>query len=173
MDIQNAQAGLIEFLEAGGGVLTMIMVSAFVMWAFIMERVAYWLTAHRGVVDKTVKKWESLPNQSSPEALAVRDKLISEARQRAEQNVELVKTLVALAPLLGLLGTVWGMIQVFDVLALSDQGGARAMAAGVYRAILPTMAGLATAITGLPFSYRFERAAKTQMVVLSEKLQVR
>ena len=71
----------------------------------------------------------------------------------------MVKTLVALCPLLGLLGTVTGMIEVFDVMAIAGSGNARAMAAGVSKATIPTMAGMVAAISGLYFSVsdRFAR----------------
>ena len=59
-----------------------------------------------------------------------------------------VKTLVALCPMLGLLGTVTGMIEVFDVMAAGG-GNTRGMAAGVSKATLPTMAGMVAAPLGL------------------------
>jgi hypothetical protein len=45
----------------------------------------------------------------------VRETLISQLSEAAHGNVSLIKTLVALCPLLGLLGTVTGMVEVFDV----------------------------------------------------------
>ena len=69
----------------------------------------------------------------------------------------MIKTLVALCPLLGLLGTVTGMISVFDVMSLSGSGNARGMAAGVSKATLPTMAGMVAALSGLFFSNMIER----------------
>jgi biopolymer transport protein ExbB len=54
-----------------------------------------------------------------------------------------------LAPLFGLLGTVTGMIEVFQVMAFSGGGDARAMAGGVSKATLPTMAGMVVALSGV------------------------
>ena len=56
---------------------------------------------------------------------------------------------VALCPLLGLLGTVSGMITVFDSMAEIGSSNAKPMADGISRAIIPTMAGMAGALTGL------------------------
>ena len=61
----------------------------------------------------------------------------------------MIKTLVSLAPLLGLLGTVTGMIGVFEVLATTGGGDARSMAAGVSQATIPTMAGMVAALSGV------------------------
>ena len=57
--------------------------------------------------------------------------------------------MVALCPLLGLMGTVTGMIEVFDVMALSGSGNARSMASGVSKATIPTMAGMVGALSGV------------------------
>jgi biopolymer transport protein ExbB len=51
-----------------------------------------------------------------------------------------------------LLGTVTGMIGVFDVIALSGNDNAQAMARGIYRATIPTMSGLVVSLTGIFFT---------------------
>jgi biopolymer transport protein ExbB len=67
---------------------------------------------------------------------------------------------MAVLPLLGLLGTVTGMIQVFDVMALTGTGNARLMAGGVSAATIPTMSGLVAALSGLYLvTYLEQRAA--------------
>jgi biopolymer transport protein ExbB len=57
--------------------------------------------------------------------------------------------MVAICPLLGLMGTVTGMIEVFDVMAISGSGNARSMASGVSKATIPTMAGMVGALSGV------------------------
>ena len=52
MDISGALTGLQEFLERGGPILTWIMALTFVMWAFILERMAYFGFAHKGAADR-------------------------------------------------------------------------------------------------------------------------
>ena len=79
--------------------------------------------------------------------------------------------MVALCPLLGLLGTVSGMIAVFDVLALNGTGNPRGMAAGVWQATLPTMAGMVLAITGLFSLARLERIARLSLDRLADQLR--
>jgi biopolymer transport protein ExbB len=71
----------------------------------------------------------------------------------------LIQVLVALCPLLGLLGTVLGMIGVFEVIGVSGNDDAQAMARGVYRATIPTMAGLVVALSGIYFTVRLRRLA--------------
>jgi len=168
----EALSNLQEFLERGGPVLNFIMALTFVMWAFILERLAYFGFAHKGVADRARREWGARTDRTSWYAHAIRDQLISEVKQKADQNVELVKTLVAVAPLFGLLGTVTGMVAVFDVMAISGSSDARAMSGGVARATIPTMAGMVAALSGLLFSNQIERMAKQKVHELADDLEV-
>src|SRR5690606_29644709 len=102
---------------------------------------------------------------------AVRDAWLAQARQQLAAPLRLGKALVALCPLFGLLGTVTGMVAVFDVLAMSGNGDPRGMAAGVWRAILPTMAGMLLAITGLFSLARLERDSRRALERLADQLR--
>lgn len=172
MDFQGALTPLNEFLDRGGPVLLLIMALTFVMWAFILERLAYFFIAQGGDAKRALKEWSARPDHTSWTAHAIRDQLISEARQKAEHNVELVKTLVAVAPLFGLLGTVTGMVSVFDVMAVAGSSDARAMSAGVSRATIPTMAGMVAALSGLIFSNQIERLSKHRINKLADQLEL-
>ncbi len=165
--------GLQEFLETGGDVLVVIMAATFIMWAFIIERFVYWSSAHGVHVANARAEWAERSEHKSWAAHAVRTKLISEVRLRAEQNVELIKTLVAIAPLLGLLGTVTGMVEVFDVMAISGSSNARAMSAGVSKATIPTMAGMVSALSGLFVTNVLERNAKKSVQQLADQLLIK
>jgi len=80
-------------------------------------------------------------------------------RLNLHRNLGPIQTVVKLCPMLGLLGTVTGMIEVFDVMAIAGSGNARGMAAGVSKATLPTMAGMVAALTGMLFSIQLSRFA--------------
>ncbi|MED5251750.1 MAG: MotA/TolQ/ExbB proton channel family protein, partial [Pseudomonadota bacterium] len=81
-----------------------------------------------------------------------------------------IKLLVVLCPLLGLLGTVTGMIAVFDSLSMSDTHQARAMADGVARATLPTLTGMAIAVVGMLFISRLEHVIRREDQRLHDRL---
>ena len=172
--MSEAITGLQEFLETGGSVLTVIMIATFIMWAFMLERLFYWHGpgGHKADAQRALDAWGARTDHSSRQAHWVRDKLVSEVRQGAEQNVELIKTLVAIAPLFGLMGTVTGMVQVFDVMAISGSSNARAMSEGVSKATIPTMAGMVSALSGLLISNILERNAKTKVQQLADKLEL-
>ncbi len=172
LDPMTALSNLQQFLEMGGNVLLLIMVATFFMWAFILERMAYYRFAHKGIVKKAVNKWAARDDHKTWYAHAIRERMISEVRQKTEQNIKFIKTLVAIAPLLGLLGTVTGMIEVFDVMAATGSSNVRAMSAGVSKATIPTMAGMVAALSGLIFTNRLERRGllATQSVADSMEL---
>lgn len=172
LDPAAAWAGLQEFLERGGPILLWIMLSTFVMWAFILERTVYFALAHSRYADRAVAEWRARSDRKSRLAHWIRDQLVSEVRLRAEQNVNLIKTLVALAPLLGLMGTVTGMVEVFDVMSISGNSNARAMSSGVSKATIPTMAGMVAALSGLIFSDRIERQARRKVLKLEDALEI-
>jgi biopolymer transport protein ExbB len=145
----NAYEAIRNFLELGGGVLVLIAATLFVMWLLIFERFIYFTFAHGGFVKGVLDQWEAREERKSWNAHQIRDAMVSRVYLRANALLPLIKTLVALCPLLGLLGTVTGMIQVFDVMAVSGTGNARSMAAGVAQATVPTMAGMVAALSGV------------------------
>jgi len=78
--------------------------------------------------------------------------------------------LVALCPLLGLMGTVTGMIEVFDVMAVSGSGNARSMASGVSKATIPTMAGMVGALSGVFLATLLTQKVTNEVDILEEEL---
>ncbi len=167
-----AYEGLQEFLGTGGNVLFVIMIATFVMWTFIMERYSYYYLAHRPLKKRLLSEWQSRSDKRSWRSRAIRDDLISQVKVKTDQNVGIIKTLVAIAPLLGLLGTVTGMIEVFDVMALSGSSNARLMAGGVFKATIPTMAGMVSALSGLYFSNQLDRRSKRETAYFADALEI-
>jgi biopolymer transport protein ExbB len=175
LDYFNPRVGyetLQAFLASGGPVLFAIMILTFVMWGLILERLVYWSTAHGGVEARAKRAWKARPDHASWFALAYRDRLISEAKQEAARFNDIIGVLVAVTPLLGLLGTVTGMVFVFDVMAVTGSTNARLMAAGISRATIPTMAGLFTSVSGVMFTYWFDRFVQRALAKLSDELKV-
>lgn len=85
------------------------------------------------------------------------------------KNISYIKTLVALCPLMGLLGTVTGMIAVFEVMALVGTGNARLMADGISMATIPTMAGMVGALSGICMVRLLEKYAASRSLSLIEQ----
>lgn len=159
-----------DFLELGGPVLTLIGWTIFLMWAVIVERMIFYRTDLRKMSARIRERWESRPERRSWAAHQIRESMISEFAMSANTGVPVVQTLVALCPLLGLLGTVTGMITVFDVMALSGSGNARSMAAGVSKATIPTMAGMVGALSGVFLVTVLTRRVEREVESLQDEL---
>ena len=136
-------------MSAGGSVLWLIAILAAFMWAIILERIWYLNTGHKTYMQELSSEWEAVGDHTTWRAQQIKDKLTSQAKTEVNKYLSLVNTCVALAPLFGLLGTVTGMIEVFQVMAFTGGGDARSMAGGVSKATLPTMAGMTTALSGV------------------------
>ncbi len=161
-----------DFLERGGPVLLVIMAATFVMWALILERLFYFRFAHKQVAAEAIAEWRSRSDRKSKIAHWVRDKLVSEVRQQAEANVQLTKAMVALAPLLGLLGTVTGMVAVFDIMAITAGADAKAMSAGVSRATIPTMAGMVASLSGVLIVSAMDRRVNRSVQQVEDQMEL-
>jgi len=159
-----------DFVESGGLVLLVILGVVFLMWTLILERFWYLKTAHETAVRDLVRRWDARRDKTSWYAEQVRRAGVSRVSMALSRNIPMIKTLVALSPLLGLLGTVTGMIEVFEVMAASGSGNTRAMASGVSRATIPTMAGMVAAISGFIFSVQLERRAEFEEHRIADRL---
>ncbi len=160
-----------DFIELGGDVLFAIMLVTFAMWTLILERYIYLRTGYRVAVDRVLSEWQARADRSSWYARQIRREMVSRMSLSLDRGIPLIKTLVALCPLLGLLGTVTGMIEVFQVMSVSGSGNPRAMASGVSKATIPTMAGMVAAISGLIFSVQLERRAKSETEWVADELR--
>lgn len=78
----------------------------------------------------------------------------SQELKRYERGLPILDTIITLAPLLGLLGTVTGMINAFGLLGNQELGSPTAITGGIAEALIATAFGLGIAITALlPFNY--------------------
>ena len=159
-----------EFLDTGGIVLSVIGVVIFLMWLLILERLFFTWFGYKDIEKNFLNQWQDRSERESWNAQQIRVAYISRAKEQLNNNLPLINTMVALCPMLGLLGTVTGMIQVFDVMAVSGSGNARSMASGVSRATIPTMAGMVGALSGVFAVTWLQRNAKKQAELLEDHL---
>ena len=167
----DALASIRSFLDLGGNVLYAIMLVLFLMWTFILERLWYFYRVHPQEKQDIVNAWETREDTHSWYAKSIREEMISKTSVALKNNIALINALIAICPLLGLLGTVTGMISVFDVMTYSGSGNARAMAAGVSMATVPTMSGMVAALSGVYFGTWLDHKASTETEALADLLQ--
>jgi biopolymer transport protein ExbB len=167
-------AAIRTFLESGGDVLFLIAAVTFVMWMLMLERIWYFWRVHPRDVSRVTEIWRERSERDSYRgtwySAQERNLLISEVRLNLGHSVVIARTLIALCPMLGLLGTVTGMIEVFDVMAIAGSGNTRAMASGVSKATIPTMAGMVAALSGMMLIVQIERFADRETERVADHL---
>ncbi len=166
----DAADALFEFMQKGGDVLYLIGLLAFLMWFLIFERLWYFNFNHQSTIDVVVQDWSKRSDKKSWNSKAIREMLISQTSSKINLNLTLIKLCVGVAPLLGLFGTITGMMEVFHLLAITGGGDAKAMAGGVSRSTIPAMAGLFVAITGTFASTFLRNKSNREVELLSEHL---
>lgn len=106
---------------------------------------------NRGVFSNVVQI--GLKNSNLPKD-EMREMFVDQGRQEVrtlERGLGILETIAAIAPLLGLLGTVTGMIKVFDVITIQGVGQAKALSGGISEALITTVVGLSIGIPTLVF----------------------
>lgn len=168
--LMDALAAIKAFVAQGGNVLVLIAALTFVMWTLIFERVWYFHGALKHDRQSALDAWEGRTERKSWNANQIRTALISRVSAKINANLDMVSALVVLCPLLGLLGTVTGMIEVFNVLSVTGGGDAKSMASGVSKATIPTMAGMVAALSGVFGNTYITRFADRENQLLEDHL---
>ncbi len=163
---------LAAYIRSGGVVMIPILGVSLVMWVLIFNRVWFMRTLYVKNISRT-RAGELVRLNQRPEnrykganSLLVREFLARRTHDRdldgfildetvmglcasLDRYLAAIRVLSAVAPLLGLLGTVAGMMHTFEVITVFGTGNARAMAAGISVALITTQTGLMVAIPGL------------------------
>ncbi|MFQ5597901.1 MAG: MotA/TolQ/ExbB proton channel family protein [Nitrospiria bacterium] len=161
---------VLQFLEMGGSVLWGVLLTSLLLWALVIERYWFMYWTHRVQFKKEASAWRKRQDRCSWFARQIRRALISEGTSALQASLPLIKTLTTLLPLLGLLGTVTGMIGAFEVMTRFGTGNARGMAKGISEALVTTMAGLVTALSGLYFSVDLRRRVSAERQRMADLL---
>ena len=158
-----------EMRVLGGPVVDWIFISCILMWVIVIERYWYFARILPGQIVSSVQEWKARPERKSWKAMQIRKALISRLNAGMNSNLLVLRVLVPMAPLLGLLGTVSGMLNVFDSMAARGSADARSMATGVSEAMICTLTGLAVSISGLYPVFDFRRRVKQETDRLGDR----
>lgn len=175
-----------EYLWQGGWVMVPLIACSLVMWTLIGERLYFFHSLTRRDIrirDAIVMLEEK---RATGEGQGLRERLVAnfskemtgrpgldkrilyycalKQRPVLNRHLAVIAVLASVAPLLGLLGTVIGMVDTFDVLSIFGTGNVKGLASGISVALITTQSGLLVAIPGLLLSgYLYRRAARLEM----------
>ena len=188
---------MLELIKAGGWLMVPILLCSVASMAIIAERfwtlqskriapdnlvLTVWQLANRGELDdRRVKalQAESALGRILAAGLSTRNasrEIMKEQIEdvgrhvvhELERYLNTLGTIASITPLLGLLGTVIGMIKVFAVITTQGVGDPGVLAGGISEALITTAAGLTVAIPSLMF-YRYFRGRIDEFVVTMEQ----
>lgn len=158
--LQAPFTGFLELLRAGGIYVLWIFLTSVLMWGLIFERLWYFKVVLPMEARQSLAIWHAREERDSWASHQIRKAMISRLNAGMTANMPTLKVMVPLSPLLGLVGTVSGMLAVFDSMAALGSADARTMSAGVSEAMNCTLTGLVVSITGMYPAYYFQAKAK-------------
>ena len=107
---------LLAFMAQGGDVLWAIFATAILFWLLAFERLLFLGFSQPKLAKQQIGQWQQRHDKHSWYAHQIRDMAIARMQLQIKSRLHLIGILVAICPLLGLLGTVTGMISVFDTM---------------------------------------------------------
>ncbi|WP_027371611.1 MotA/TolQ/ExbB proton channel family protein [Desulfovermiculus halophilus] len=168
-----------SFLDSGGGVMPPLLAISVWMWWLILLKVLDFTSWRRQEMpvrdmlrtDRTVfgAPWQNniliLARQMGRDVRGMDEnefieRLVRPEARKIDRHIETILVLSKAAPLLGLLGTVCGMISTFEVISLFGTGEAKPMAAGISEALITTQTGLLVAVPGLVLGSLLQKRAE-------------
>ena len=184
-----------DYLAQGGWLMIPLAAASTAMWWLIIERLLHYRALSRGDVSiakaiemirrgEDLKVWNhglriKLIGEFQEERVGDPDidvsalRMVSDRlRRELRKSLAVIAVLASVAPLLGLLGTVLGMIETFEVISMFGTGNAKAMAGGISVALVTTQTGLLVSIPGLLLSGVLLRKANQLTIRLEEITQV-
>lgn len=159
-----------DYMDTGGNVLWVIATGLFFMWTFILERAWYLYVQFPRDAKRIVAEWDARKDTTSWFAHRIREARLSEASVKLNERMGAIKTMIAITPLMGLLGTVTGMIFVFEGLAATGSTNARLMASGISMATIPTLSGMVCAVSGLFVITKLEQSCRDRLDALADHM---
>ena len=180
---------MLNFFIRGGPIMYPLLICSLISVAVIVERIIFWLDVKRGRNAPLVSDMLQLAEQGHYEKAAQRargskdyiarvllegivhrsyslsqalEMGAEEAVKRMRKNLTILDTIITLAPLLGILGTVIGIINSFHLLGAAGIESPRVVTEGIAQALITTATGLAIAImTLIPYNYFLSRIERT------------
>jgi len=161
------RADSILLLMAENPVHTMIFFLTFYMWYCIFDRlivyIGFFIRRDIGFIFS-----EQVTARNASGCIELVEIELGEIDRMLRRNMSVIRVSTVIAPMLGLLGTVWGMLITFNVISDSGTGNPALMAGGISEALTSTRLGLTTTVCGLLLIPVLERMRKKLIAKAAE-----
>ncbi len=154
---------------------SIIFVLMIFMWYYILDRITYYIFLLAFPVKSTKKNYQRLFDKLFEESEICKKTnmdnmplVFGNVRRSLEKNMAGIRVIVVVAPMLGLMGTVWGMLVSFNVISQSGLSEPGLLAEGISGALSTTQWGLVTAIPGL-FALGILERLKRKILMIVER----
>ncbi len=161
----------VDYFGHGGWIMGPLVAVSVAMWAMIVDRLGEFRRLSGGTLHQILEdEFRQKHSGHAPLDREILQEVALQLHRRLDHRLALISVLTAIAPLLGLLGTVLGMIETFNVISLFGTGNARAMAGGISVALITTQTGLLVAIPGMLMSNGLARMSLNLKTSLAESV---
>ena len=140
-----------ELFVRGGPVLYLLFLLSGLIFYLLVDKYVFIFFKSKNFLISSVYDFSNEYSPSNTDYRFIQNTLISSVKREANKNIKILDGFIGMCPMIGLLGTVYGMIEVFEVLSFLGTGNPRAMSSGVAKATIPTMASMVITLFGLYF----------------------
>lgn len=151
-------------MAAGGPVMWPLLGVSVLLWTLLFER-GWYLHFRFPLLQRQL-------SQRDPGAFGDIP-MLAEIKLELHRNMRLIRTLTGILPMLGLLGTVTGIVQTFDLIRLFGSTDASIIAQGVSQALITTLSGLVMGLFGLGLGHRLSRRVRAAERALTPWVRAR
>ena len=131
-------------------IIAALAISALIVWSLIIEHYLYFVFNYKSLQEQYLQRWQQTRHcRTIAERRLLKAYYLSECRLHGERGIGWIQQLGKISLLLGLLGTVLGLISVFESQLLSTSDTNRHILNGISYAIIPTVAGLLISLSAL------------------------
>ena len=182
---------IVEYLDMGGWVMLPLTLLSLLLGLLVIERFLFYRelrgnditpdtlidqlkgrdaphSSRRGIYSNLLQRFLSARELYGSLDIMVVEEITRGFIPELTKNLKIIGALTSAAPLLGLLGTVSGMITTFNVMNIFGTGNAKAMSGGISEALITTQFGLVVAIIGLYIGIILNRQARHYETVIRE-----
>ena len=138
------------FIRGGPVLYVLFLITLMIFYILVDKYIFIFLNSKKWLDNKLSSFYKEFP-PSSTDYKYVESILINSVTRQSKSNIKILQGLISMCPMIGLLGTVYGMIEVFEILSFLGTGNPRAMSSGVAMATIPTMTGMVISLFGLYF----------------------